>query len=532
MATRIFYPIQFLFSLAVTVSGCKTGGGSESQITEAQMQSGKALYQIHCSACHQDQGQGFPGVHPPLNQTHWVLGSKERLINIVLNGLQDRITVHGKIYEEVMPGIPQLSDHEVADVLTYIRNSFGNEASSVTETEVKMVREGQSLEENIIDFTAVSPEGDHKKSKVKDGVESRIGTFYKQGEINLETIFLPENFHIEIFAEGLENPRSMTLGPKGTVFVGSRRNKEDFIYALQDHDQNGKADTIIRITKGLKWNPMGVAMRGNDLYVGEIDRILKFENIEDQIFDPPDPKLIFSYPPEKKHGDKYIRFGPDDMLYVPVGAPCNNCLDENPIFASITRINSEGKKFEIFAHGVRNSRGFDWHPETGELWFTDNGRDHMGDDMPPCEVNRAPEPGMHFGYPYCHGGAIRDPEYGDLKSCDEFTPQTFGLVAHAAPVSMLFYTGTMFPEKYKNQILISEHGSWNRAEKQGYRIMLLELEGNDVVKYEPFAYGWLNEDENDAWGRPADILQMPDGSILLSDDYAGVIYRIFYKENR
>lgn len=492
------------------------------------MAHGEKVYKANCASCHQANGQGNPGMHPPLSQTHWVLGSKERLINIVLKGLNERIVVHGKVYQEVMPGMSHLGDSDVAAVLTYIRNSFDNEGSAVSVDEVKTVRGGGSLNEDPTDFAQVSPSNDYSKMKVKDATRSNVGSFYKQGEINLESIHLHEGFEISIFAEGLENPRSLDVGPKGTVFVGARNNNEEFFYALRDEDGDGRADTTIKISRGLKWNPMGMAMRGPDLYVGEIDRILRFRNIEDNLYNPPQPELVFSYPPEKKHGDKYIRFGPDDMLYVPVGAPCNICLEENPIFASITRVSPEGKNFEVYAHGVRNSRGFDWHPETGELWFSDNGRDNMGDDIPPCEVNRATSAGLHYGYPFCHGLDIADPEHGDQRSCDEFEPPAFGLVAHAAPVSLKFYTGSMFPERYRNQILVSEHGSWNRAEKQGYRVMLLTLEGNEVVGYEPFAHGWLNPDANDAWGRPADLLVMPDGSLLLSDDYAGVVYRITY----
>ena len=523
-------------ALLVIALGCKPkpqeAGDGQLVSQEAMLEKGALVYQMACLACHRAEGQGVPGTHPPLIQTGWVTGSKERLINIVINGLQEKIRVHGEIYDEVMPPMGHLSDEDIAAVLTYVRNSFGNQASAITLNEVSKVRAGESLQENEEDFANTRPVNDYSKRKIRDGIESRVGSHFKKGELLLDKVFLPDGFKIDVFASGLQNPRSLALGPKGTIFVGTRRNEGDFIYAILDKDKDWKPDTILQVSKGLKWNPMGVAMRGNDLYVGEIDRILKFENLEDHLFDPPEPKLIFNYPPEKKHGDKYIRFGPDDKLYIPVGAPCNSCLEENPIFASITRINPDGTGFEIFAHGVRNSRGYDWHPITKELWFSDHGRDHLGDDSPPCEVNIAAKAGLHFGFPFCHGVDVSDPEFGTQRPCSDFEPTVQDLAAHAAPVSLKFYTGDMFPEEYQGQILVAEHGSWNREEKLGYRVMLLKLKGNEVISYEPFAYGWLDKEKNDAWGRPVDILQMPDGSLLLSDDYAGAIYRVSYSKDQ
>ncbi len=523
--------------LALTLAGCSpapdppgrqptAGNGAAAGFAR-----GEAVYRAHCAVCHQPDGRGVAAVHPPLNQTAWVLGSKERLIDIVLNGLSERIVVHGEVYEGVMPALPYLSDSEVAAVLTYIRNSFGNRASAVSTAEVKTVRAGKSLNESAVDFADVRPVTDYAARRKLQGprVQSRVGNVFQKGQLYMDTLRVPAGFSIRVFASGLENPRSLALGDRGTVFVGTRRNKTDFIYAIRDEDGDWRADTVNKISRGLKWRPMGVAMRGSDLYVGEIDRIVKFANIEQHLPDPPEPVLVFTYPPEPKHGDKYIRFGPDDKLYVPVGAPCNSCLEENPIFSSITRINPDGSGFEIFAHGVRNSRGYDWHPLTRELWLSDHGRDLMGDDMPPCEINLAPAAGMHFGFPFCHGRDIADPEFGSQRRCNEFTPTVFDLPAHVAPVSLKFYTGSQFPPQYRNQILLAEHGSWNRTRKVGYRLSLLQLEGNRVVGYRAFVDGWLDEEKNDAWGRPADILQMPDGSVLLSDDYAGVIYRIAYE---
>ncbi|MBV6647308.1 MAG: PQQ-dependent sugar dehydrogenase [Cyclobacteriaceae bacterium] len=527
-------PICMLLLILFLSCGQSAKNSSTNNISETTLNRGKKLYETNCSVCHQSEGQGIGGTFPPLTQTGWVLGSKERLISVVLKGLDEKIRVHGEVYDAVMPAMDHLSDEQVADILTYIRNSFGNKASKVTNNEVKLVRAGQTLNEPVSDFSDVKPSNDYKarKKMIKNRTESRVGSHYSKGELQMDQITVIPGFKLEVFAQGLQKPRSLALGSKGTIFVGTRRNDTDFIYAIKDLNGDWKPDTIIQISKGLKWNPMGVAVRGDDLYVGEIDRIVKYANIEDQLDNIPEPELVFNYPPEKKHGEKYIRFGPDDKLYVPVGAPCNNCLEENPIFASITRIDPDGSNFEIYAHGVRNSRGFDWHPETGQLWFSDNGRDLLEDDLPPCEINLAPEPGMHFGYPFCHGAEISDPEFGPQRPCSDFTAQAFGLVAHAAPVSLLFYTGNMFPKEFKGRMLVSEHGSWNRKEKQGYRIMMLTLEGNRVVNYEPFAYGWLDPSKNDAWGRPVDLLQMPDGSLLISDDHAGAIYRISYQNNQ
>ncbi|MEP3387544.1 MAG: PQQ-dependent sugar dehydrogenase, partial [Reichenbachiella sp.] len=210
------------------------------------------------------------------------------------------------------------------------------------------------------------------------------------------------------------------------------------------------------------------------------------------------------------------------------GAPCNICESKKEVYASITRMNKDGSGFEIFAHGVRNTVGFTWHPETGDMWFTDNGRDMMGDNMPPCELNHAPKMGMHFGYPYCHGGDIADPTHGGAYSCTEFTAPAQKLGPHVAPLGLKFYTGDMFPEEYKNDIFIAEHGSWNRSNKIGYRVMRVKLEDGKAVDYQPFAFGWLDEEEQEAFGRPVDVLVMPDGAMLVSDDRAGVIYRISY----
>ena len=342
----------------------------------------------------------------------------------------------------------------------------------------------------------------------------------------LSTIKLPPGFVIDVFAE-VDNARSMALSPGGTLFVGNR--KEDKVYAVKDTDGDFVADKKWVIASGLNM-PNGVAFKDGDLYVAEVNRILKFSDIEDRLSNPGTGQVVYDqFPTETHHGWKYIAFGPDGKLYVPVGAPCNICEPENPIYATITRMNPDGSNLEIFAHGIRNTVGFTWHPDTQELWFTDNGRDMLGDDIPPCEFNKAPQAGMHFGYPYCHGGTIKDPEFGSKRPCSDFVSPQKNLNAHVAPLGVKFYDGTMFPGTYHKQAFIAEHGSWNRTRKSGHLVSLLRMENGKVTSYETFAEGWLDHDTQKAWGRPVDVLVLPDGSMLVSDDQGGMIYRISYK---
>jgi glucose/arabinose dehydrogenase len=343
----------------------------------------------------------------------------------------------------------------------------------------------------------------------------------------LDRIKLPAGFAIGIFSDQVPGARSMTLSSKGILYVGTRG--EGKVYALVDRNKDGRADEVRTIASGLN-SPNGVAWKDGALYVAEISRILRFDGIDDHLAAPPKPVVVTdAYPHDGHHGWKFIRFGPDGNLYVPVGAPCNICDPDNPIYAAITRISPRGPrdgKPEIFARGIRNTVGFDWHPKTGELWFTENGRDWLGDDLPPDELNRAPRPGLHFGYPYCHGGGIADPQFGKRHACSEFVPPAIDLGPHVAALGMRFYTGTMFPEPYRGQIFLAEHGSWNRAQPIGYRVTLVRLQGDRAVSAQPFAEGWLRN--GDTWGRPVDVEVLPDGSLLVSDDGAGAIYRITY----
>lgn len=342
----------------------------------------------------------------------------------------------------------------------------------------------------------------------------------------LDKIQLPPGFTISVYAE-VENARSLAISPSGIVYVGNRNG--DKVYAVRDSNNDHRADQKWIIASGLNM-PNGVAFRDGDLYVAEATRILKFPSIESKLGNPPKPEVIRDdYPEQDGHGWKYIAFGPDGKLYVPVGAPCNICDPDEEIYASITRINADGSSREIYAHGIRNTVGFTWHPETKELWFTDNGRDNLGDDVPNCELNVAPEAGLHFGYPYCHEGSVKDPEFGNKRSCDEFVPPVEKLGPHVAPLGLKFYTGAMFPESYQNNLFIARHGSWNRSRKSGYDVVRVKLDGRQSAGVEPFATGWLDEETQKYWGRPVDVLVLPDGSLLVSDDYADVIYRIAYE---
>lgn len=349
----------------------------------------------------------------------------------------------------------------------------------------------------------------------------------------LDRIKLPPGFTISMYAENVEGARSLARGDKGTLFAGTFRQGglvPGKVHAIIDRNNDFTADMVITIAENLNM-PNGVAFHQGDLYVAEINRILKFEKIEDRLATPPQPKVISDrFPTETWHGWKFIRFGPDGKLYVPVGAPCNICEGRGEIFATMTRMHADGSGLEIFAKGIRNSVGFDWHPITKELWFTDNGRDEMGDDLPPDELNHAPRAGLHFGFPYRYGRALIDTSFKTALPEQHFQPAAVELPAHVAPLGMRFYTGASFPEEYHHQIFLAEHGSWNRSIPQGYRVSVVKLENNRAVSYEHFATGWLQQ--NHYWGRPVDVLVMPDGALLVSDDFANCIYRIAYSRQK
>ncbi len=341
--------------------------------------------------------------------------------------------------------------------------------------------------------------------------------------VKLDLIKLPPGFEISIYAEDVENARQLALGDRGTVFAGSR--KAGKLHAIVDQNGDHKADAVYLIDKGLTM-PSGVEFRAGALWVSALDRILRYDDIENSLTAPPDPvEVSTAFPDERHHGWKYLRFGPDGRLYVPVGVPCNIC--SKPGFGNIRRISTDGTSDEVYASGIRNSVGLAFHPVTDELWFTDNGRDMLGEDIPSDELNHAPQAGLHFGYPWCHQGDIPDPDLGDDESCEQYARPAAKLGAHVAALGLTFYTGAMFPESYRGALFIAQHGSWNREEKVGYRLVVVSIdEQGTVISQDEFASGWLQGEKD--WGRPNDVLQMPDGSLLVSDDKANAIYRISY----
>ena len=344
----------------------------------------------------------------------------------------------------------------------------------------------------------------------------------------LEKLELPKGFTISVFADSITGARSMCMSPGNTLFVGTK--DEDKVYALRDEDGDKVADKKYIIYRGGN-SPNGVAFKDGHLYVAEINRILRFKNIESHLENPGKPEVVYDkFPTEKHHGWKFIAFGPDGKLYVPVGAPCNICKSDDP-YASLTRIDTNGKNLEVVQRGIRNTVGFTWHPDTKELWFTDNGRDMMGDDMPNCELNHAPKDFMHFGYPFCHEGSLPDPEFGKGQDCSKYTAPVAKMGAHTAPLGIRYIRNPQLPETYNEAFLIARHGSWNRTEKSGYDVQLVKTNASgQFISMQPFITGWLSKDKKEVWGRPVDIQLLLDGTILISDDYANCIYRVSYKQ--
>jgi len=355
-------------------------------------------------------------------------------------------------------------------------------------------------------------------------------SFHLHAEIKLEQLSLPPGFNISFFAENVENARQMALSDSGIVYVGTR--KKGRVYALQDIDKDGKVDKRWVVAEDLNL-PSGLAWKDGSLYVAEVHRILRFPNIDKQLTDneskSPKFEVFFSdLPSDRHHGWKFIRFSPQGELIFPVGAPCNICEAPTEKHSRIFSLNMKTKALTELAKGVRNSVGFDFHPDSGELWFSDNGRDMMGDDIPPCEINRIVKQGSHFGFPYFHGGNISDPKFGKDKKEQDYISPELNLGAHVAPLGIHFYQGKQFPESYQKQLLVAEHGSWNRSKKSGYKVGLITLENSKVVKYEPFITGFMQEEVT--YGRPVALLELGDGSLLISDDFADVIYRVTYSK--
>jgi len=332
---------------------------------------------------------------------------------------------------------------------------------------------------------------------------------------------LPKGFNIEVYASGIPDARSLRLGDKGTVFVGNRL--QDKVYAITEKD--GKR--TVKVIASSLYKPNGLAFHNGTLYIAELSKVSKIEGIEDKLDNPPKPTLVYdNLPKDEAHGWKFIAIGPDNKLYVPVGQPCNACIPSDA-HGQIRRMNLDGSGVEVIARGVRNTVGFDWHPVSKELYFTDNGRDWLSEDLPNDELNRITKAGQHFGSPYCLQGNIPDSEFGWGRSCSEFVPPVALMGPHAAALGMRFYNGTMFPAEYRGAILVARHGSWNRSNKFGGDIAVVKLNKDGTVKsVEPFITGFLVD--NKYIGRPVDVQPMKDGSLLISDDYDGAVYRVTY----
>jgi len=344
--------------------------------------------------------------------------------------------------------------------------------------------------------------------------------------IPLDKLKLPSGFKVELWAHGMPGARMMTAGDNGTVFVGSRTIGR--VYAVTESGGQRKTQVI---AQGLT-QPNGVVFRNGALYVAAINRMLRYDGVEEKLsggLEPVDLTQAFQLPSEAHHGWKFLAFGPDNKLYVPIGAPCNIC-EPSPAHAQIRRYDADGGGMEVVAHGVRNSVGFDFHPRTGELWFTDNGRDWAGEDGPEEELNRLAAPGANYGFPYCHAQGLPDPDIKKANACDGIAKPVALLGPHAASLGMRFYTGQMFPAEYRDRIFVARHGSWNRTEKSGFDVVTVSANPDGTnAKVEPFMTGFLDRQSNNFWGRPTDVMQMRDGSLLVSDEENGAIYRVSYQ---
>lgn len=344
----------------------------------------------------------------------------------------------------------------------------------------------------------------------------------------LKNISLPNNFKISIFADNVEDARSLAIDDKGVIYVGTLNAGN--VYALRDNDGDGVADERYLIAEQLNM-PNGVTVLNGALYVATLKQLLRWKSPAAHLTKMPDPEiLVTDFPDEVHHGWRYLKAGPDELLYMSIGAPCNTCKKPNPIFGTIIRMNAEGKDREIIAKGVRNSLGMDWHPTTGELYFNEHGRDSLGDDIPPDELNHLTKTKLHFGFPYCHGTNIADKKYGDKNSCAKYEAPVWNYPAHIAPLGLHFYRGKMFPKHYQGNAFVAQHGSHDRTIPHGFRVAMIQFDNAKPIAETILAEGWLQAD-GEVLGRPADIIELADGSLLVSDDKRGVIYRITYEES-
>lgn len=452
------------------------------------------LYQANCASCHGVQMEG--GIGPTLGKHTWLHGAptKANLINVISKGVP----------EKNMPAwSPALSASQIALLADYIAAGANKPAASAKATTASPAAAAS------VTAAAASTTGANAKA-ADDGID-------------LSGFKLPKGFRISVYANQVDSARSMVVSDSGIVYVGSR--KAGKVYALVPRADKQQAD-VVTIASGLD-NPIGVTLLNGALYVGEISRVIRFDNIDKRYAQKPSYEVVkVDLPDDKWHGEKVIKAGPDGKLYIPVGAPCNVCDTDDTKSAKIYSMNADGSGLKEYARGVRNTVGFDFHPTTKSLWFTDNGRDEMGDNTPSCELNIAPKPGLHFGFPYCHGGAVPDPQFAKGRSCDEFVEPVAKLGPHVAPLGMTFYTGKQFPEAYRNNVFIAEHGSWNRTTKSGYSVRLITLYGNKLVSDTAFIDGFLRGEQVVA--RPVDVVTLADGSMLVSDDFGGRVFRVTY----
>ena len=430
---------------------------------------GAIAYQQNCAVCHGDQRQG--GAGPSLADAKWdkVQRNHDALVKVIGNGLP-------------ASGMPAWKDTMDAKTIAAIADYLLTPATPAASAETSPL--------------ARYPE--------------------------LAGFVLPVGFSISVYTDQVPSARSMAVAPSGMVFVGSLDAGK--VYALVT--KNNVVERVVTLAQGLN-RPIGVAYRDGALYVAEMHRVIRYDDIEKTFDKTPAFKVVRAMPADRWHGAKAIKFGPDGKLYIPVGAPCNVCNKDNEVYAKIHRMNADGSGFEEVARGIRNSVGMAWHPQTRELWFTDNGRDMLGDNLPSDKLNLAPKTGLHFGFPYCQGGVVPDPEFSAGRKCSEFVAPMAKLGPHVASLGLEFNTGSQFPEQYKNQLFVAEHGSWNRSQKSGYRVALITLVDNQVASDTVFIDGFIQNGK--VIGRPVDIAFLPDGSMLVSDDHGGRVYRVTYK---
>ncbi|MEO7578635.1 MAG: PQQ-dependent sugar dehydrogenase [Massilia sp.] len=451
-----------LLALILTASG----------VNAAPELTAQALYQNNCAACHGANMEG--GVGPTLLQHKWLHGepTKANLQQVIGNGVPEK-------------GMPAWS--------TVLRPA-----------------EIERLAEHLASFSSVIP-------------AARNGVSQVTPIPDLAGFKLPKGFHISVYADGAPAARALAVSGSGIVYVGSRAAGK--VYALVPSADKASASVVV-IAEKLS-APIGLTLVNGALYVAEIHRVIRFDDIDKRYASKPSFVVVKGdIPKETAHGEKVLKLGPDGKLYMPVGAPCNRCNKEDEPHSKIWRMDPDGSHFEEYARGIRNVVGFAFHPQTKALWFTDNGPDSLGDNGPSDELNVAPKAGLHFGFPYCHGGAVPDPEFAKGRSCDEFVAPVAKLGPHVASLGLTFYTGTQFPTTYQGNLFVAEHGSWNRPNRIGYRIALITLYGDKVVSDTPFLEGFLRGEA--VVGRPADVAVLADGSMLVSDDYGGRVYRITY----